>query len=63
MSDLVDLKISQHAVRKYADEVRELERQLKERDKIIEKLDKKITELRHKDYGPPYGPHNPTGNQ
>jgi len=80
MSAIVDFKISQHAVREYANEVRDLERQLKEKDKIIAKLDKKLTELYTeigemgamtdkiesdisaiKDYGPPYGPHNPSG--
>ena len=27
------------------------------------KLGKSITEKTKKDYGPPYGPHNPTGNE
>ena len=76
MSAIVDFKISQQAVREYADEVRGLERELKEKEVIIKELKRKLSELYKeigemgamtdemtRDYGPPYGPHNPAGNE
>jgi len=64
MSAIVDFKISQHAVKEYADEVRELEKKLKIKDQIIKQLEREINTyeaLKSTDYGPPYGPHNSTG--
>lgn len=89
--NIVQLKISQDAVRKYAEEVRVLKTELKDKDKIIKKLMRQlesstasllippggegshqekadiytedVSELKNRDYGPPYGPHNPTGNE
>ena len=45
MSNIVELKISQDAVRKYAEEVRELEKEIKAKDIIIKNLKKVVGEI------------------
>ena len=46
MSNIVELKISQDAVRKYAEEVRELEKEIKVKDTIIKNLKKVVIDWR-----------------
>ena len=49
MSSTLQLKISQDAVRKYADEVRELEKKIKVKNTIIKNLKKVVGEIDRKE--------------
>ena len=49
MSSTLDFKISQDAVRKYAAEVRELEKEIEIKDTIIKNLKKVVGEVNRKE--------------
>ena len=49
MGSTLQLKISQDAVRKYADEVRELEKKIKVKNTIIKNLKKVVGEIDRKE--------------